>query len=157
MSSMRTLDEVIVESTVFAGLEQEELELVAGCGKNIVVDAGERLFREGDDANTFFLVRAGLVSLETYIPNRGQVTVVTCGPGEIVGWSWLVPPHTWRLSARVVESVRAVEFDGACLRGKCEASPELGYDLLSRFAGDLADHLTAAYMQVLDVYGNGAR
>jgi len=154
---MRTLDTLIVESPVFAGLDQESLELVAGCGKNIAVDADERLFREGDEANTFFLVRSGLVSLETYVPNRGSVTVVTCGPGEIVGWSWLVPPYKWRLSARVVENVRAVEFDGACLRRKCEAIPELGYDLLSRFAGDLADHLTTAYMQVLDVYGDGTR
>jgi len=154
---MRTLDAVIVESPVFAGLGQEELELIAGCGKNIAVEAGERLFREGDDANTFFLVRSGVVALETYIPNRGQVTAVTCGPGEIVGWSWLVPPHKWRLSARVVEDLRAVEFDGACLRGKCEAIPELGYELLSRIAGDLADHLTAAYLQVLDVYGDGDR
>lgn len=153
---MRTLDALIVESPVFAGLEQEELELVAGCGKNIAVDAGERLFREGDDANTFFLVRSGLVALETYVPNRGAVTVVTCGPGEIVGWSWLVPPHRWRLTARVVDGVRAVEFDGACLRTKCEQIPALGYDLLSRFAGDLADHLTAAYMQVLDIYGDRA-
>jgi len=153
---MRTLDALIVESPVFEGLDQEELELVAGCGKNIAVDAGERLFREGDDANTFFLVRSGLVALETYVPNRGAVTVVTCGPGEIVGWSWLVPPHRWRLSARVVENVRAVEFDGACLRKKCEQIPELGYDLLSRFAGDLADHLQSAYVQLLDVYGDRA-
>jgi len=153
---MRTLDALIVESPVFEGLDQEELELVAGCGKNIAVDAGERLFREGDDANTFFLVRSGLVALETYVPNRGAVTVVTCGPGEIVGWSWLVPPHRWRLSARVVENVRAVEFDGACLRKKCEQIPELGYDLLSRFAGDLADHLQSAYVQLLDAYGDRA-
>ena len=153
---MHTLDELIVQSPVFDGLEPEQLELVAGCGKNIAVDAGERLFREGDDANTFFLVRHGLVALETYVPNRGAVTVVTCGPGEIVGWSWLVPPHRWRLTARVVENVRAVEFDGACLRRKCDESPELGYELLSRFAGDLADHLTTAYMQVLDVYGDRA-
>jgi len=153
---MRTLDELIVQSPVFEGLEQEELELIAGCGKNIAVDAGERLFREGDDANTFFLVREGLVALDAYVPNRGQVTVVTCGPGEIVGWSWLVPPYKWRLTARVVESARVVEFDGACLRRKCDEIPALGYDLLSRIAGDLADHLQSAYLQVIDVYGDGS-
>jgi CRP-like cAMP-binding protein len=153
---MQTLDELIVHSPVFDGLDPDELALVAGCGKNVSVEAGERLFREGDPADTFFLVRHGLVALETYLPNRGQVTAVTVGPGEICGWSWLVPPHRWRLTARVVESVRAVEFDGACLRRKCEEDPILGYDLLTRIAGDLADHLQSAYMQVLDVYGDRA-
>ena len=153
---MRTLDELLVHSPVFEGLDHDELELVAGCGKNVAVPAGERLFREGDPANTFFLVRHGLIALDAYVPNRGQVTVVTIGPGEIVGWSWLVPPYVWRLTARVVEAVRAVEFDGACLRRKCEEDPVLGYDLLSRFAGDLADHLQTAYLQVIDVYGNSA-
>jgi CRP/FNR family transcriptional regulator, cyclic AMP receptor protein len=151
---MHTLDELIVHSPVFEGLDQEELELIAGCGKNVAVPAGERLFREGDPANTFFLVRHGLVALDAYVPNRGQVTVVTIGPGEIVGWSWLVPPYVWRLTARVIEAVRVVEFDGACLRRKCEEDPVLGYDLLSRFAGDLADHLQSAYLQVIDVYGD---
>ena len=154
---MRTLDTLIAESPVFAGLEAEQLELIAGCGKNIAVEAGERLFREGDDANTFFLIRSGLVALEAYVPNRGEVTAVTCSAGEVVGWSWLVPPHKWRLSARVVEDVRAIEFDGACLRAKCEADPALGYDLLTRIAGDLADHLSSAYYQVLDIYGDGSR
>lgn len=151
---MRTLDTLIVESPVFDGLDQDQLELVAGCGKNVVIDAGARLFREGDPAETFFLVRKGLVALDAYVPNRGQVTVVTVGPGEIVGWSWLVPPYRWRLTARVVEAVHGVEFDGACLRRKCEEDPVLGYDVLSRFAGDLADHLQAAYLQVIDVYGH---
>lgn len=154
---MRTLDAIIVESPVFAGLDQDKLELIAGCGKNITAAAGERLFREGDSADTFFLVRHGLAALETYVPNRGQATVATIGPGEILGWSWLVPPHRWRLSARAVEDVRAVQFDGECLRGKCEEDTALGYELLSRFAGDLADLLTNAYIQLLDVYGNGSR
>jgi CRP/FNR family cyclic AMP-dependent transcriptional regulator len=154
---MRTLDALIVQSPVFEGLDQEELELIAGCGKNVALAAGERLFREGDPANTFFMVRQGLIALDAYVPNRGQVTVVTCGPGEIVGWSWLVPPYQWRLTARVIEAVRAVEFDGECLRRKCEEDPVLGYDLLTRIAGDLADHLTTAYLQVLDVYGDSGR
>jgi len=152
---MRTLDELIVESPLFAGLEQTDLELIAGCGKNVTFAAGERIFREGDDANTFYLIRNGLAALETYVPNRGQSTVATIARGEILGWSWLVPPHRWRLSARAVEDVRAIEFDGDCLRKKCEAIPELGYVLLSRFAGDLADLLTNSYLQLLDVYGNG--
>ena len=85
---MRTLDELLVESPVFAGLDRDELALVAGCGTNVVFAAGERLFREGDAAETFFLVRHGLVALDAYVPTNGQIAVDTVGPGEIVGY-WI--------------------------------------------------------------------
>jgi CRP/FNR family transcriptional regulator, cyclic AMP receptor protein len=152
---MRTLDALIVESPVFHGLSQEQLELIAGCGSNVVFAAGERLFREGDAADTFFLVRHGLVALDTDVPNRADVTVETIGPGEIVGWSWLLEPYRWHFSGRAVELVRAVQFDGVCLRKKCEEDPVLGYDLLTRFAQILVNRLQATRLQLMDVYGRG--
>jgi CRP-like cAMP-binding protein len=154
---MRTLDALITESPVFEGLDAEQLELIAGCASNVVFEAGERLFREGDPADTFFLVRHGLVALDAYVPNRGQVTVQTVGAREIVGWSWLLPPYRWHFTGRAVEPVRAVQFDGACLRRKCEEDPLLGYDLLTRFSQVLAERLQATRLQLMDVYGDGER
>ncbi|MBV8257426.1 MAG: cyclic nucleotide-binding domain-containing protein [Actinobacteria bacterium] len=151
---MRTLDAVITDSPVFEGLTQEQLELIGGCASNVGFEAGERLFREGDRADAFFLVRHGLVSLEAYVPNRGPITVETIGPGEIVGWSWLVPPYMWHFTGRAVDDVRAVQFDGACLRRKCDDDPVLGYELLTRFALVLVDRLQATRLQLMDVYGD---
>jgi CRP/FNR family transcriptional regulator, cyclic AMP receptor protein len=151
---MRTLDALIVESPVFAGLDHDRLELVAGCGLNTTFAAGDRLFREGDPADTFFLVRHGLVALDAYLPDRGQVTLDTLGPGDIAGWSWLVAPHRWHFTGRAVELVRAIQFDGECLRRKCEDDPRLGYDLLSRFAQVLVERLQATRVQMMDVYGD---
>jgi CRP/FNR family cyclic AMP-dependent transcriptional regulator len=154
---MRTLDALITDSPVFSELGPEHLELIAGCARNVGFEAGDRIFREGDPADHFYLVRHGLVALEQYVPNRGVLTVETASAGEIVGWSWLVPPYRWQLSARAVEATRAVEFDGACLRGKCDTDPELGYRLLGRISSELVTVLTAARLQLSDVYGNGDR
>ena len=151
---MRTLDALITESPVFAGLNQEQLELIAGCGSNVVFAAGERLFREGEPADTFYLVRHGLVALDQDVPNRPDVTVETVGPGEIVGWSCLLEPYRWHFTGRAVELVRAVQFDGACLRKNCDEDPTLGYALLVRFAQVLVDRLQATRLQLMDVYGN---
>ncbi len=152
---MRTLDALITDSPVFAGLDPDELELIAGCASNVVFAEGERLFREGDPADVFFLVRHGLVALDAYVPNRGSLTVETVGSGEIVGWSWLVPPHRWHFTGRAVEPIRAVQFDGACLRGKCDADAELCRDLLTRFSQVLVNRLQATRLQLMDVYGDG--
>jgi CRP/FNR family cyclic AMP-dependent transcriptional regulator len=151
---MQTLDTLIKESPVFADLEPEYLELIAGCGQNAAFDAGDRLFKEGDEADTFYLVRHGMIALEQYVPNRGMLTVETVGPGEIAGWSWLVPPYRWQLSARAVEPTRTIQLDGACLRGKCDADPELGYRLISRISGELVQVISQARLQLADVYGD---
>jgi CRP/FNR family transcriptional regulator, cyclic AMP receptor protein len=153
---MQTLDELIVESPVFEGLDADQLALIAGCATNVVFDAGERIFREGDEADAFYLVRHGLVALDTYVPNRGQLTIETVGPGEIVGWSWLVPPYRWHFTGRAVEPVRAVHFDGACLRQKCDDDNHLGYELLMRFSNVLVSRLQATRMQLMDVYGDSS-
>jgi len=154
---MLTLDALIAESPMFAGLEQDQLELIAGCGRNVTFDAGARLFREGDPADTFFLVRHGIVALETYVPNRGPLTTSTISAGEIAGWSWLVPPYKWHFTGRAVEPVRAIQFDGTCLRGKCDEDPRLGYELLNRFAQVLVERLQATRFQLMDVYGDSSR
>ena len=58
---VKTLDALVAESSVFAGLDQPYLELIAGCAQNAGFEAGQYLFREGDPADTFYLVRHGRV------------------------------------------------------------------------------------------------
>src|SRR5262245_37782387 len=113
---MQTLDEVVAESPVFDGLNPEQLELIAGCGRIVALRNGDRLFREGDPADRFFLLRRGRIALTTHHPARGDVTIDTLEPGEVIGWSWLFEPYRWYFDARAVEDAGVVSFDGACLR-----------------------------------------
>ena len=117
-------------------------------------DAGEYIFREGDAADVFYVVREGTVALELYMPPRQAVTIETLHEGDLLGWSWLFPPYKWTFDARAVEPCRAIAFDGACLRGKCEANHELGYELMLRFAAVMIRRLQATRVRLLDVYGS---
>ncbi len=153
---MKTLDELVAESPMFAGLDSEYLRLIAGCGQNTGFEAGEYLFREGEPADTFYLIRHGRVLLETFVPGRGAMTIETLDEGEVIGWSWLFPPYRWHFDARALDLVRVVAFDGACLRGKCDDDHTLGFELLSRFAPVMLERLQAARLQALDVYGSAA-
>jgi CRP-like cAMP-binding protein len=134
----------------------EELELLAGCASNVRFEAGDVLFREGDQANTFYVIRHGTVAIEAYGAARGEMTIETVEPGEVLGWSWLFPPYRWHFDARALSQVRATAFDGACLRGKCDDDPGLGYDLMKRFAQVMIERLQWTRLRLLDVYGRGA-
>ncbi len=152
--SMKGIAELLAEIGPFEHLGTEHLELIAGCGANRSLDAGDHLFHEGEAADTFYVVRHGRVALEIFVPGRGPVTVETIGPGEVIGWSWLFEPYRWHMDARVVERGSAIAFDGACLRGKCESDHDLGYELMKQFATLLIDRMQATRFRLLDVYGH---
>jgi CRP-like cAMP-binding protein len=150
---MRALDELLTEVPLFEGMSDPELELLAGCASNVRFREGELVFREGQPADTFYVVRHGTVALETFVPPLGGVTIQTVEAGEVVGWSWLFPPYRWHLDARALTTVRATAFDAACLRQKCEDDTALGYDLMKRFAQVVIERLQWTRLRLLDVYG----
>lgn len=154
MGPMRTLEPLLAEHPFFRGLAPEDLALIAGCAANARFAADTYIFREGDEANEFYLIRDGRVALEIHAPGRGPLVIQTLGPGDVLGWSWLVPPYRKQFDARAVEDTRAFVFDGVCIRRKCEEDPRLGYELLKRFAQVIGQRLQSTRLQLLDIYGH---
>jgi CRP/FNR family transcriptional regulator, cyclic AMP receptor protein len=151
---MRTLDLLLRDVPLFEGLPEDALRVMSGCAGNVRFRPGEVLFREGEGADTFFVIRHGTVALEMFVPTRGPVTIETLDGGEVLGWSWLFPPYRWHFDARALTLVRATAFDGACLRRRCERDPELGYALMSRLAQVVIERLQWTRLRLLDVYGH---
>ena len=150
---MEGLERIVKEHPFFASLEEGFLNLVCGCAKNVRFEAGQYLFHEGEPANQFYLIRHGRIALALTPPGRGAITYQTLAEGEIVGVSWLIPPYRWTDEARAIGLVRAIAMDAACLRRKCEADHDLGYEMMKRFVPILVQRLEAMRLQILDVYG----
>ena len=150
---MDTLENILAEHPFFNGLEARYLQLAVGCASNVRFEAGQYILRYGEEADNFYLIRHGKVALEVFAPNRGTITIQTLEAGEILGWSWLIPPYRWRFDARAMELTRAIALDAKCLRAKCEEDHDLGYELLKRFAYIMGQRLEAARLQIMDVYG----
>lgn len=149
---MTTIGEYIREQPFFRGLDERWIDLIVGCAVNVHVAAGTDVCREGEPADAFYVVRRGRVAIETRTPTA-SIVVDSADPGEIVGWSWLVPPNRWTFDARATEETSLIAFDGACLRGKCEANPDLGYALLQRVVQTMSARLQSARVRLLDLYG----
>ena len=147
---MENLEPILKEHAFFKDLKPDYSTFITGCASHKVFKAGEAILNEGEPADKFYLIRSGKVQI--YISAPHQITIQTIGGGDILGWSWLIPPYRYRFSAKALENTRAIALDGKCLRGKCENSPDLGYELLKRLMGVFTQRLEAARMQLLDVY-----
>lgn len=150
---MQTMEEVLGSHPFFAGLNADAMRLIAGCASNVHFAEGEFLFEEGHEANQFWVIRRGRVAMQLESPGRGAIVTDTMDEGEVVGWSWLVPPYRFFADGRAVTPVSATALDGACLRGKCEADPELGYQLLKRVTSVMYQRLQSTRIRLLDLYG----
>jgi CRP-like cAMP-binding protein len=149
----QTMGELLGGHPFFAGLGPDAVRLMAGCASNVRFAAGEYIFSQGETASRFYVIRHGRVALEIHSPARGPLIIDTMDEGEVLGWSWLIPPYRYFGDARAVMPVSATVLDGACLRGRCEADAQLGYQLLKRVTTVMYQRLESARVRLLDLYG----
>ncbi|CCQ74982.1 cyclic nucleotide-binding domain-containing protein [Magnetospira sp. QH-2] len=154
MVQIEGMETLLKDHPFFDGLNDDYRVLLAGCAANERMEEGAYVAREGDDADKFYLVRHGRISLEYHVPGREPLIIETLEEGDIFGWSWLVPPHKWAYDVRAMTLCRLVSLDANCLRGKCENDHSLGYELHKRFVPIIAHRLSAARMRLLDMYGS---
>ncbi len=151
---METLESILAEHPLLEGFEESYLHLITGCAANVRFDAGDYIYHEGDEAKKFYLIRHGRIAIEIFTPERGPIIIETLRDGDVLGWSWLFPPHRWLFDARALELTRAISIDGECLRGKCEEDCKLGYRFMERFARLIIQRLQATRVRLLDMYGS---
>ena len=149
---MENLERILTEHPFLAGMSAKHIKTLVGCASNVSFKENEYIFKEGVAANSFYFIRHGRVQIETHVPQRGPLVIRSREAGEVLGWSWLVPPYKWHFDARAVEITRAIALDGECLRGKCEEDHDLGYEIMKRFNLIIAERLEQTRFQLMDVY-----
>jgi CRP-like cAMP-binding protein len=139
---------------IFKGMKPEHIGLIAGCASNVRFEPGDYIGRQGEPADKFWVIRRGRVVIEIHGPGRGVIPIQTVGEDDLLGWSWVLPPHQLHSDARALTTTIALEFDGRCLRGKFEKDYELGYEMMRLFSQLIVERLEATTLQLFDVYGD---
>ena len=99
------------------GMRADQLDALAATASEVMFPAGHRIFADGGYVGSFWLIESGYVALDVQVPGEGPEIIGTVGIGEILGWSWLVPPYQWAFGAVCVTRVRAIEFSAPCRPG----------------------------------------
>jgi CRP-like cAMP-binding protein len=133
-------------------MQSSQIEKIASMAKEVSFSEGETVFREGDLSHELYVILDGRVAVEIHIPSRGWITVLTAGPGHLVGWTSLFPPQRKTASVRAVKATRAIVIDGKKLREACEEDHDLGYWIFWRLAEIIAERLRATRLQLLDMF-----
>ncbi|MEU7141655.1 cyclic nucleotide-binding domain-containing protein [Nocardia sp. NPDC046473] len=152
---MTTADELATFAPLSA-LSPAELSTLTQAARHVSFLAGQRMIVEGQPAQRCWLIRHGRVLLDSHVPGRGEVVVQTLGSGDLLGWSWLVPPYQWHFGAVAAGVVDTIEFDAATLAERADADPKFGHTLTLALFEALLERLQATRARLLDLYRNPA-
>ncbi|RJP34279.1 MAG: cyclic nucleotide-binding domain-containing protein [Phycisphaerales bacterium] len=130
---------------LFAGCSREELTPLAAVARHRDFGDGELVFAHNDEANDLMIIASGRVELELPVFILGQARNIpfeTKGRGDAIGWSALVPPYRFTLSARVSGGADLALFPRAELTAVLESSPALGFRVMKNLAAIVGQRLT---------------
>ncbi len=152
MGKIKTVSDYLAEADFFEGMAQHHLRLLSGCGKIMRFKVGDFLLKEGEEANSFYLILKGEVAVESYMPAGGARMISKVGAGYVTGYSWLFPPYRNQFDSRALTKVRVIHLNGQCLRAKAEDDHDLGYQLMKKFTRIILQRMQDSRRQILDVY-----
>lgn len=152
----RTIAEVLAKLRFTETLPADVLERLAALAVLRGYPAHSVVFREGTQNDDMMIVAIGSLALEMHVPGRGNVRILSVGPGDMVAWSALVGSRRMTTSAVALEDTQVVCLPAAEVLEICQADPTFGYDLMSKVAHALADRLVATRLQLLDLFADTA-
>ncbi len=132
-----------------AGMNPHHLMLLTDCATTTHFKKGEVILNEGELADRFYLIETGKVVLESISEEIEPVIVDTISAGDLLGWSWVVPPYIWHFTARATKTTDAICFSGPVLREYCEKVHSLGYELFKRMSVVMIKRLQNARAKML--------
>ncbi|MFI6335511.1 cyclic nucleotide-binding domain-containing protein [Streptomyces sp. NPDC050535] len=133
-------------------LSPDHRERLLGLAREVSFPADGKIFEAGGSADRFWVVRSGTVSLYQQVIADRRMSVAMLGPGDLLGWSWLFPPHRWDFGAEAFSPVRGYEFDAGEVRTLCEADASLELSLTRTIAAILAHRLETTRAALIEHY-----
>jgi CRP/FNR family transcriptional regulator len=128
---------LLKHAELFEGLSEGDLQQLAAIGQRQSLRAGEYLFLLGEDALALYVVTKGTLSLCFPMPVGGtarDISVESVKEGKALGWSALVQPYRFTLSARATEPSEVVGFPRRALVDLFDREPRLGSTFFMRIS-----------------------
>jgi signal-transduction protein with cAMP-binding, CBS, and nucleotidyltransferase domain len=123
--------------TILEGLTPEESETILQRCQITTVKKGEKVIKAGESAYSLFLVRSGRIELRfqvVYFNAAVEVPLDIIRAGGVCGWSALIPPNSYTLTAYATEDSELLQIQQSDLQACCEANTRLGYLVMKNIA-----------------------
>lgn len=136
-------------NSIFSSLEPEELDFLAGTATEEHMESDHVVFRYGERAHNFYLILKGQISIEIPAIEGPTLHLQHLKSGQVLGWSWLIPPYQWSFVARTEQPAEVLKFDGRTVIDRCESDAKFGYHLMRAFSAMMSERLGTARRRIM--------
>ena len=142
--------ELIRRYPYFSGISIAQLNMLANIAEEAEYESGHYFHHEGEDLNKVYIIVEGEVSLITKFPQQDKEVVInTLGPGDVFGWTSLLPPYSAGAGAKSNSKCTLIEFDSVELRNKFSEDYEFGYLMMMKVAQIIRERLDSIVIETL--------
>ena len=148
--SNQSTTEYLSAHEFFSEFSDDVLKFLCECSSTREIKKGQILFRQGEHADKFYVVRNGRISIQMPAIMGPTLEIQTLGKDQVLGWSWLISPYQWNFQTKAEEDSELLQFDGTAILARCEQEPKFGYELLKKFTALMSVGLNAARQKMMD-------
>jgi len=150
--SSSSLDESLAAAWLTHGVRPHTRATLSALAESRTFAAGDVLMREGEPHDFLGLLLAGRLALRLRVPERGPVTILTVEPGDLVGWSALVPPYRATSTVVALADSEVANFEGTRLRAALADDDSLAAEFYPLILDAVARRLEGTRLQLLDLF-----
>ena len=144
--------EDLKKMAVMTHLKDDMLNRITSITDVLTFDDQEIIFRQGDFADRFYMVKRGKVLLEQRLAEKITVSVGSIKPGFAFGWSTMIEQGYYTTDAVCAEPCEIFSMKGEKIRALCDQDPYMGFLLVRRLLVILKkryDHRTEQFVKVI--------
>lgn len=127
----QTAVELLKSVTLFADLEEGELERFSQVAVPRSFPAGTRVFHEGDDSDACYIVKQGSFRVTREHSDGRAITLATLGPGEIFGELAMLDGDKRSASAEALSEGELLALPANDVRALLARHPEISLKLVA--------------------------
>ena len=120
----------------FADLDDDQLTAIQDCCEVADYKRGEKIFAAGETSEYFWMVREGQINLTWDVPEGPTLpesTITKLTEGMPFGWSGMVPPYKYHLSAHCASrSCKVIRIQRDRLIRLFVDDAKMGYKFMSK-------------------------
>ena len=145
----------IAQSELFKGLGKEALDIIVKESSERAFHKDDVVFREGQKADTFYVLLEGSVHL--VMGRQEELCFIVSCRGEVFGWSALVDPYRYQATAICTAGTRLIQVPASTVDQVAKDLPADGTKIYKNLAGIVTGKLRGAYRErISDLDMSGA-
>lgn len=121
--------------SLFESLSDDQLKAIAKLGQEKSFDPGTEIFKQGQKAETLYVLLGGMVTLRIKAEEEIDLMAETLKEtGSVFGTASLMTPQTSNVTAKCIKGSNVLAIDAAGFREILKKDPSIGFEVMTKLA-----------------------